>query len=935
MNIDIHTLAIVLSLTNLLQVIALFTQYRLDQTYSGLGWWTLGNVLVAIGFAANYLRDYPSIGVIAIIANNVLFVSGLWLIYVGVLRFLDQRERRAQIIGFCAVFTLANIFFTLINDDPTARRVLISLSVSAISFLIARALFAYKTRSVTASANFLALTFLANSAFFVMRALTPFMGVAVGGAFTPTLTTTATYLLVLSASTLWTFGFIILVNQRLNMEARDAKENADLIFNTSPDAVLITRLTDGVFVNMNEGFTTMTGFTRAEVLGKSILEVNIWKNPQDRQKLVAILSENGFCENLEAGFQRKDGSQLIGMISAKIIILQGASHIISVTHDITERKQSEVAQRASERKYRLLTEFTADVVWVLNLTTGKFTYISPSVFQLRGVTAEEAMLETLEDSLTPESIVVVMEAIAKNIKDFIEHPEIPNYYINEVRQFCKNGQIIWIEVSTQYRYSPAGDIEIVGVSRNVEERKKSENALRASEEKFKTMIDTSPDGIAITTLDGIIQFVTAKVVSLWGYDSADELIGRNTMEFVHPSYHEKAIFLITEMINGNLTGAAEYLMIRKDGSLFYAEANANILRDAQNNSFGVLYIERDITERKQAEVALKENAAELESINRQLEMSIGNANEMAAHAVQAEEMMRESEERFRAVFDTANDAIVSADSTGNIMDWNPGAERIFGYSKIEAHGQPITLILPARHHQGHKSGMERVKTGGEKHVIGKTVEVEGLRKDGSEFPVELSLSEWQVADQRFFAAVIRDITERKRLKEELQQQATMDALTGIFNRRHFQHLALGELKRANRLKRSLAVVLIDIDHFKHVNDTLGHAAGDLALLAFTKICQKNIREIDIFGRFGGDEFALLLPEASYEQAYVVVDRIRKAVTSQPIDLNGKLVSITISSGIANLSDDDEAFDKLLSQADQALYRAKEAGRNKVVGYDEM
>ncbi len=575
-----------------------------------------------------------------------------------------------------------------------------------------------------------------------------------------------------------------------------------------------------------------------------------------------------------------------------------------------------------------LTEFTADVVWILNLTSGKFTYISPSVFQLRGVTAEEAMLETLEDSLTPESIVVVKDAIAKNIKGFIEHPEIPNYYINEVQQFCKNGQIIWIEVSTQYRYSPIGDIEVVGVSRNIEERKKSENALRASEEKFKTMIETSPDGIAITTLDGTIQFVTAKVVSMWGFDSADELIGRNTMEFIHSSYHQKAIFLVTEMFSGNFTGASEYLMVRKDGSFFYAEANANILRDAQNNPVGVLYIERDITERKQAEVAFKENAEELESINRQLEVSISNANEMAAQAVQAEEMVRESEARFRAVFDTANDAIVSADSAGNIMDWNPSAERIFGYSKIEAQGQRIKLILPARH----LAGMERILSGREKHVIGKTIEVEGLRKDGSEFPLELSLSEWRVADHKFFAAVIRDITERKRLKEELQQQATLDALTGIFNRRHFQQLALDELKRAKRLKRPLAVVLIDIDYFKHVNDTFGHAAGDQALLAFTKICQKNIREIDMFARFGGDEFALLLPEASDEQAYIVVERIRLAVQSQPVELDGKFVSLTISSGFANLSVEQEAFDKLLSQADQALYRAKETGRNKVVCY---
>ncbi len=393
MNIDIRTLAILLSLTNLLQVIALFAQYRLDKTHIGLGWWTLGNAVVAIGFLANYMRDYPGIGPSAIIANNVLFVSGMWLIYVGVLRFQDQRERRAQIIGFCAVFTLAIIYFTLINDDLAARRVLVSLAVSAISFFIAKALFIHKPRAVTASANFLAVVFLANSVFFALRALTPFMGAAVGGTFTPTLTQIETYLVVLITSTLWTLGFIILVNQRLLSEIRYAKENADLIFNTSPDAVLITRLSDGVFVNMNEGFTAMTGFTCAEVLGKSILEVNIWKDPEDRQKLVTLLNEKGSCENLQAVFQRKDGSQLTGLVSARLIILESAPHIISVTHDITSRQRAE--EEKSDVLVRLRTLSAAieqsPVTTVITDLAGNIVFVNPKFTESTGYTAHEAI----------------------------------------------------------------------------------------------------------------------------------------------------------------------------------------------------------------------------------------------------------------------------------------------------------------------------------------------------------------------------------------------------------------------------------------------------------------------------------------------------------------------------------------------------------------
>jgi diguanylate cyclase (GGDEF)-like protein len=129
--------------------------------------------------------------------------------------------------------------------------------------------------------------------------------------------------------------------------------------------------------------------------------------------------------------------------------------------------------------------------------------------------------------------------------------------------------------------------------------------------------------------------------------------------------------------------------------------------------------------------------------------------------------------------------------------------------------------------------------------------------------------------------------------------------------------------------------LIDIDHFKQVNDTFGHAAGDQALITFTKICQRHIREIDVFARFGGDEFVLLLPETNQEQAYEVLERIRLAVTAQPIELDGKPVMLTISSGISSLSVNQESLDAVLSQADQALYRAKEVGRNKVISFQSL
>ena len=175
----------------------------------------------------------------------------------------------------------------------------------------------------------------------------------------------------------------------------------------------------------------------------------------------------------------------------------------------------------------------------------------------------------------------------------------------------------------------------------------------------------------------------------------------------------------------------------------------------------------------------------------------------------------------------------------------------------------------------------------------------------------------------------QEIIERKRLQDELFQQATTDVLTGVANRRHFMELAQEEIVHANRLERPLALVLIDLDDFKQINDTYGHEAGDQVLIALAKTCLEHIRDRDIFARLGGDEFVLLLPNAHCEQAEKIVARIRQMLMNQPLDLRNKTISVPISSGITKLSGKQDTLEVLLRRADQALYQAKAAGKNRV------
>jgi len=182
-----------------------------------------------------------------------------------------------------------------------------------------------------------------------------------------------------------------------------------------------------------------------------------------------------------------------------------------------------------------------------------------------------------------------------------------------------------------------------------------------------------------------------------------------------------------------------------------------------------------------------------------------------------------------------------------------------------------------------------------------------------------------------FAANLAAIAiENRRAHDELERRAYSDYLTGLANRRHFMELAENELARTLRYERELSILMFDVDHFKRVNDTYGHKVGDLVLMKLAEVCRAALRTIDIVGRIGGEEFAVLLPETGSEQAMEVAERLRAAIAAAQIRLGSGLpLRFTVSFGVASLSEKDSNVDMLLNQADRGLYRAKSEGRNRV------
>ncbi len=293
---------------------------------------------------------------------------------------------------------------------------------------------------------------------------------------------------------------------------------------------------------------------------------------------------------------------------------------------------------------------------------------------------------------------------------------------------------------------------------------------------------------------------------------------------------------------------------------------------------------------------------------------------------QVEEALRESEARFRSYFAMPLAGIAITSPEKGWLEVNSRACEMLGYSADELSRMTWVELTHPDDVETDVAQFNRVMAGEiENFVLVKRF----IRKNGDVIWTDMSAGCVRKPDGAvdYMVAMLQDITERKRLEEELKHQATTDVLTGLANRRYFLEMAQRELRRVQRFENPISIALIDLDHFKQINDTYGHAIGDRALIALTRFCQAHVREIDLLARFGGDEFALLMPETNREQARLVIERIRLMVSTQLIALGHTPISLTLSAGIATWTNQQDDLDILLSRADHALYRAKEAGRN--------
>lgn len=415
------------------------------------------------------------------------------------------------------------------------------------------------------------------------------------------------------------------------------------------------------------------------------------------------------------------------------------------------------------------------------------------------------------------------------------------------------------------------------------------------------------------------------------FNSAGELISSRNSSDSNPN-QKVAVFTAPITFSGNIVGKVEFstLLDQVNKSISETYQRAALTLSFATPLFGILlyisvsvFVVTPLSRLSKAadQLALGDYTAELPPVS---------SDEMGK-LVRAFSSMRESrklsEARLNVIFDNSPDGFIQLDRNGNIINWNARAEHIFGYSRSEALGKNFSMVMPIQESEANAGYRKTFQKTENLNVIGAIKEVVGQRKDGSHFPLELRTNEVNFEEELAYIVSARDISDRKEAEQRISYLASHDALTNLPNRSLLQDRIQQVLVHNSRRSIQAAVLFVDLDNFKVINDSLGHEMGDKLLKEIAAMLVSMVRIEDTVARQGGDEFILLLSSITQpEDASIIAQKILDSLM-QPFHIKGKELHISASIGITIFPDDGNDKESLLKNSDIAMYHAKESGKN--------
>lgn len=438
-------------------------------------------------------------------------------------------------------------------------------------------------------------------------------------------------------------------------------------------------------------------------------------------------------------------------------------------------------------------------------------------------------------------------------------------------------------------------------------------ALARTEARFRGVFEQAAVGMAVVALDGRWLQVNQALADIVGYP-ASQLLEMTFQDITVPEDLETDLALAARVCTGEQsTYSLEKRYMHAEGHVVWVNLSVSAALDDQGRPSHFIAVIEDIQARKAAELALQ-------ALRQTLEDKVAERTR-ALHA-------RESQ--MRAVLEHANDAYICIDEHGLICEWNRKAEQLFGWRRDEALGLRIDeTIVPHGFRSAHRSSLAHTSLGApDSSRVNRRVELTALTRDGRTLPVEVSLGAVPCDGRTLYCAFLHDISERKAMLRTLEEQARRDPLTGLPNRRELISEMPKAMARADRSEHHMAVIFLDLDGFKQINDTLGHEVGDRVLCTFANRLQSSVRDTDMVARLAGDEFVVLFeglytPVIDEELITLLDERL-----SAPLEIDGHDIPVSASIGVQIYSPGGSgSVEELLDRADKAMYEVKRAARD--------